>query len=89
MKEFLPVNISTAATTSVVATGINCEVHTINFPKNTAGTVKLVKAGTAISYADFPVATVAGTYILDAVCSNGLDIVTSATDAVIATYTKL
>ncbi len=78
---------ATAATVAVGTNGIM--VHTINFPKNSAGTVSLTDTA-GNTYVAFPAATVAGTYILDIVCNAGLKIVQgSASDQITLTWQSL
>lgn len=78
-----PIYISTNTTTHVQPTS-NCTVHTVVIPKTTSGSVTFQStAATPVTYFVLPAATIAGSYIFDAVCSNGLDVVTSASDVVI------
>ncbi len=64
-------------------------VHTVTFPKTSAGTVALTDTA-GNTYVAFPAATIAGTYLLDIVCNAGLKIVQgSASDQVIVTWQAL
>ncbi len=78
-----PIYISSNTTTHVQPTG-SSTVHTVVIPKTTSGTVTFQStAASAVTYFILPAATIAGTYLFDCVCANGLDVVTSASDVVI------
>ena len=81
--QYQPTYISTNTDTVLAASG-NISVHTVSFPKASAGAVTLKdKAGT--TYLVFPASTVAGSYRLDAVFANGLTVTTASADVVIVT----
>lgn len=84
MEQFQYKAISTNTTTVFAASG-NITVHTVCFPKATAGTVTFQDAAAA-AYITFPASTVAGTYRLDSVFGNGLSVVTASADNVVVTY---
>jgi hypothetical protein len=86
-QDYLVKYISTNTTTNLAAAGRNSRVHTVILPKNSTGTVTFQdKTGSPVTQFVLPTSTVAGTYILDVVFGNGLDVVTSAADTVIVTY---
>lgn len=75
--------IHTSATTHIATAG-EVTVHTVVIPITTTGTVTFQSiASTPVVYFVLPIATVAGTYIFDSVCGNGLDVITSAGDVAI------
>ncbi len=79
-----PTYITTNTTTHIAAIGVDAVVHTVIIPKTTSGTVTFQSlAATPVVYFVLPAATIAGSYLLDTVCGNGLDVVTSASDVVI------
>ncbi len=81
MLKNVPTYIHTQTTTHVVTAG-EVTVHTVVIPKTTGGTITFQDiAGTA--YFVFPSSTVAGSYLLDGVCGNGLDVVTASADTLI------
>ncbi len=67
-----------ASTTTAIFTG-NGYVHTVVIPKGSAGTITF-EATDGTDYFVFPTATVAGTYIFDAVFPDGLKVTTSGAD---------
>ncbi len=76
-----PTYIHTQTTTPIATSG-SVTVHTVVIPKTTGGTITFQDiAGTA--YFVFPASTIAGSYLLDGVCGNGLDVVTGAGDTLI------
>ncbi len=80
-----PTYITTNTTTHIATSGSGV-VHTVVIPKTTTGTVTFQSiAGTPVIYFVFPASTIAGSYLLDGVFGNGLDVVTSASDVVIVT----
>ena len=84
--DFLVNAITATTTTSVaVANTQNCIVHTVNSPKASSGTITLQSAGGATTYCTFPIGSI-GCFVLDAIFTKGLQIVTSAGDTVITTY---
>lgn len=80
--QYVPTFITTATTTTIAGAG-NITVHTISFPKATAGTVTVQNAA-GDSLFVFPVASI-GSMILDIIFPVGLKIVTASADAVIVT----
>ncbi len=80
--------ISTATTTSIVATSDLVVLHAIILPKNSAGTITFEDVtGSPVTYFVLPAATVAGTYMFsDIVFPNGLKVVTSSSDNVIVVW---
>lgn len=75
-----------ASTTPVVmaSAGRNLFIHTVVVPKATAGTVTFAnKNATPVTQFTLPVATAAGTYVFDAVFTDGMDVTMSAVDLVI------
>ncbi len=84
MQVNVSIYISTNKTTHVQANGSSSVVHTVVVPKTTTGTVTFQStASPAVTYFVLPASTIAGSYLFDAVCGNGLDVVTSASDVVI------
>lgn len=80
--QYTPTHITTATTTVIASSG-NVTMHTISFPKATTGTVT-VQNGAGSSLMVYPVGSI-GSMLLDAIYPNGLQIVTSAADAVVVT----
>ncbi|MGH7249354.1 MAG: hypothetical protein ACREGC_00085 [Minisyncoccia bacterium] len=79
-----PTYITTNTTTHIAALGDETTIHTVIIPKTTSGTVTFQSlADTPVVYFVLPTATIAGSYLFDCVCGNGLDVVTSASDVVI------
>jgi len=87
INEYQTKYISTATTTTLALAGRNSKIHTIVIPKTTTGTVTFQdKTGTPVTQFVLPASTVAGTYIIDSVFGNGLDVITSQADVVIINY---
>ncbi len=76
--------ISSNTTTHIQTGSVAINIHTIACPIATTGTVTFRDTGTPTTYFVLPIGSI-GTFILDIVCSNGLDVVTSASDKVIIT----
>ncbi len=71
-------------TTTHISTSGSTVVHTVIIPKTTSGTVTFQSiASTPVVYFTLPASTIAGSYLLDGVCGNGLDVVTGAGDVAI------
>ena len=86
-QEFNATAISTATTTNIETNSRQIKLHTVICPKATTGTVTFNdKAGT--TYFVLPIGSI-GTFIFDINLPNGLSIVTSAGDTVIANTAKL
>lgn len=76
--------ISSQTTTHISAIGVDTVVHTVIIPKTTSGTITFQSlAATPVVYFVLPASTIAGSYLLDAVCGNGLDVVTAGSDVLI------
>ena len=76
-----PTYIHTQTTTHITTSGATT-IHTVVIPKTTSGIITFQSIlGTA--YFVFPASTIAGSYLLDGVCGNGLDVVTAAGDVLI------
>jgi hypothetical protein len=76
---------ATAGTASV-STGGTLVVHTVVVPKTTGGTLSFQDVTGGVYFA-FPTATIAGTYLLDATCNNGLNIIQgTGTDQITTTW---
>lgn len=84
MQEFRTKAISTATTTSVTTAGKNMKIHTVVCPKALTGTATFQDTS-ASAYFVLPIGSI-GTFILDSVFPNGLDVVTSAGDTVLVNY---
>lgn len=78
---------ATAATASI-ATGGNINLHTVNIPKATVGTLSFQDISNNV-YFVMPTGTAGNTYIYDAVLNNGLQIVaSSASDQIVTTWKR-
>lgn len=76
---------ATAATT-VVSTGGLLELHTVNVPKATVGTLSYQDKNSNVYFA-LPTGTVGGSYRYDMTLADGLKIVqSSASDQITTTY---
>ena len=76
------------ASTTTVSTGGLLELHTVNVPKATVGTLSFQDRNSNVYFA-MPTGTVANTYIYDMTCADGLKIVqSSASDQIVTTYTQ-
>lgn len=81
-----PNSIAGSGTTNIAALGINITVHTVVIPKTSAGTITLQdRAASPNTYYQFPASTVAGSYLVDILCNNGLAVVTSGADTPLVT----
>ncbi len=77
--------ISASGTTNAVPSGASV-VHTVVIPAATSNTITFQStAATPVVYFVLPASTVAGSYVFDAVCGNGLDIVAAGNDTAIVT----
>lgn len=78
---------ATAATASIAGAG-NVNLHSVNIPKATVGTLSFQDVSGNVYFA-MPTGTVANTYIYDCVLNNGLQIVaTSAADQIVTTWKR-
>lgn len=83
--QYQPTYISTATTTTIEGSAKNITIHTVNIPIATTGTVTFEDiTASPVIYFVFPIGSI-GSFRLDSICSNGLKVVTSATDKVIVT----
>ena len=72
------------ATTAHIATSGEVTIHTVEIPVTTVNTITFRStAATPVTYFVLPASTIAGSYLLDGVCGNGLDVVTAAGDVLI------
>ena len=74
-----------AAGSTVIQTSGNVTVHTIIFPKATAGLVYLTNGSDSTPLFTYPAASI-GCHILDAGFANGLAVGAVSADAYIVTY---
>lgn len=74
-----------AAGSTVIQTAGNLTVHTLIFPKATAGLVYLTNGGDSTPLFTYPIASI-GCHILDAGFASGLAIGANSADAYIVTY---
>lgn len=76
-------NVSSGSTT-IAATG-NVTVHTVDFPKASAGIVRLADGDGSISRIIYPAASI-GCMVLDASFANGLQVNAASADSFTVTY---
>ncbi len=78
-----PTYIHTQTTTHIATSG-EVVVHTVIIPKTNSGAITFQSiAATPVTYFVFPASTIAGSYKINGVCGNGLDVVTAAGDVLI------
>lgn len=78
--------ISSATTTHVATEKRGLFVHTVVCPKATSGTVTFQDlTGTPVTYFVLPIGSI-GSFLIDSVFPNGLDVVTSAGDTVLINW---
>lgn len=73
-----------SGSTIIAATG-NVTVHTVNFPKASAGIVRLADGDGVVSKVIYPAASI-GSLILDSSFANGLSVNAATADSFTVTY---